>query len=200
MTLKIRTGVDRDRRNGVRIAQIAERAGVASIAVHGRTRADKFKGQAEFATVAQIREAVSLPVVANGDIDSPERAKAVLEATGSDAVMIGRAAQGNPWLFQQINHYVNTGQHLPAPDDAMRCDALLWYLNELYSLYGEQRGVRIARKHIAWFCKDKPGAAQFRASVNTIENPRAQCAAVSSFFQRALDNPSSAESDMREVA
>lgn len=182
VTLKMRTGVDRERRNGVRIAQIAERAGVASLAVHGRTRADRFGGEAEFATLTRIREAVNLPIVANGDIDSPERAKAVLEETGADAVMVGRAAQGNPWLFEQINYYIAAGQHVAPPDDKVRCEALLWYLDQLYMLYGEHRGVRIARKHIAWFCKDKPGAAAFRALVNTFEDPRAQSEAVSAFF------------------
>ncbi|MEM9602926.1 MAG: tRNA dihydrouridine synthase DusB [Pseudomonadota bacterium] len=200
VTLKIRTGTDPSRRNGVEIARIAERAGIASLAVHGRTRADRFAGTAEFATVARIRDAVSVPLVANGDIDSPERAKQVLDETGADAVMIGRAAQGNPWLFDAINHYVATGEIRPAPDDAARGKALMWYLNELYGLYGEERGVRIARKHITWFCKDKPGAARFRAHVNTLEKPEAQCDAVSGFFNDSPSWADWAEPGERDVA
>ncbi|MEM7377932.1 MAG: tRNA dihydrouridine synthase DusB [Pseudomonadota bacterium] len=200
VTLKIRTGTEPGRRNGVEIARIAEQAGIASLAVHGRTRADRFAGTAEFATVTRIRDAVSLPLVANGDIDSPERAMQVLDETGADAVMIGRAAQGNPWLFDAINHYVTTGEVRPAPDDTARCEALLWYLSELYCLYGEHRGVRIARKHIAWFCKDKPGSAQFRAYVNTLEDPEAQCEAVSAFFHDVVSWSAVSGSGARAVA
>lgn len=197
VTLKIRTGIDPANRNGVQVARIAQSAGIASLAVHGRTRADRFKGQAEFATLARIREAVDLPLVANGDIETPEQALAVLKETGADAVMVGRAAQGNPWLFEQINHYLQTGESLPSPSDEQRRAALLWYLTELYALYGEYRGVRIARKHIAWFCKNKAGAAQFRAAVNVIEEPEQQHNAVDAFF-RATHND--AVSSAREVA
>ncbi len=198
VTLKIRTGVDREHRNGVEVARIAQAAGVASLAVHGRTRADKFKGEAEFATLARIRDAIDMPLVANGDIDTPERARDVLAETGADAVMIGRAAQGNPWIFGDINHFLATGTHREPVGDQDRRTALLWYLRELYALYGEYRGVRIARKHIAWFCKQKTGAAQFRASVNTLEDPEKQYAAVSAFFGVSADDETAL--DMRDVA
>lgn len=153
VTLKIRTGWDVNNRNAVSIAKIAQNAGIAALTVHGRTRACKFEGQAEHETVKQVKQSVSIPVIANGDIVSPETAKQVLDATGADAIMIGRAAQGNPWLFSQINHFLNTGERLEKPDAAMIHGTLASHLEKLYSFYGDALGVRIARKHIGWYFK-----------------------------------------------
>jgi tRNA-dihydrouridine synthase B len=163
VTLKIRTGWDRQHRNGVAIARIAEASGIAALAVHGRTRADLYQGEAEYATIAAIRQAVAIPVLANGDVDSPEKAAAVLRATGADAVMIGRAAQGRPWIFREIAHHLATGSRLPPPSPAEACAILLAHLEHLYAFYGEAPGVRIARKHLGWYCKDHADAAGFRA-------------------------------------
>ena len=172
VTLKIRTGWDRANRNGVAIARIAEDCGVAALAVHGRTRADLYNGEAEYDTIAAIKAGIRIPVIANGDIDSPAKARAVLDATGADAVMVGRAAQGRPWIFREIAHHLRTGGLLP-PADASEVGAiLLGHLVHLHAFYGEQQGVRIARKHVAWYCKDHPGAADFRVRIN-----EAQCAA-----------------------
>ncbi len=187
VTLKIRTGWDRDNRNGVRIAQIAEQAGVAALAVHGRTRADAFQGEAEYQTIAEIKRTVKIPVVANGDIRTPEQARAVLEQTDADGVMIGRAAQGNPWIFQQVAHYLAHCEKLAPPDPAIVCDTLCEHLHNLYAFYGSHRGVRIARKHIAWYCKDRRGAAAFRANVNQAERPDEQLRMVQAFFRDADD-------------
>ncbi len=153
VTLKIRTGWNLQNRNAVSIAQIAENAGIAALTVHGRTRACKFDGRAEHETVKQVKQAVSIPVIANGDIDSPQAAKQVLDVTGADAIMIGRAAQGNPWLFNQINYFLKTGEQLEKPDTAMIYDTLMTHLEKLYRFYGEVSGVRIARKHIGWYFK-----------------------------------------------
>jgi tRNA-dihydrouridine synthase B len=187
VTLKIRTGWDRDNKNGVTIARIAEQAGIAALSVHGRTRADLYTGEAEYATIAAIREAVSLPLFANGDIDSPEKARAVLEATGADALMIGRAAQGRPWIFREIAHYLATGEHLAAPatPDVQRW--LIEHLHDHYALYGEFTGVRSARKHIGWAVRSLPGGEAFRAAMNTLETAEAQLRAVATFFDELAD-------------
>ena len=186
VTLKIRTGWDRAHRNGVRVARIAEQAGIRSLAVHGRTRACAYKGEAEYDTIAAIKQAVAIPVIANGDIDSPEKARFVLEYTGADAVMIGRAAQGRPWIFREIEHFLATGEHLPEPSVEEVRDILLGHLNNLYAFYGEHTGVRIARKHISWYSKGQPGGAVFRNRVNRVETAEQQLALIREFFDRLL--------------
>ncbi|MCK4587111.1 MAG: tRNA dihydrouridine synthase DusB, partial [Gammaproteobacteria bacterium] len=153
VTLKIRTGWDTENRNGVTIARIAESAGIQSLAVHGRTRACGYKGEAEFDTIAAIKAAINIPLVANGDITTPEKAKIVLDYTKADAVMIGRAAQGRPWIFREIDHYLKTGEKLPEPETREIRDILLEHLHNLYEFYGEYTGVRMARKHISWYSK-----------------------------------------------
>jgi len=158
VTLKTRTGWDREHRNALTIARLAQDAGVAALTLHGRTRADLYTGCAEYDTIRAVKAALSIPVIANGDIDSPEKARAVLAATGADAVMVGRAAQGRPWIFRDIDHYLRTGQHLPPPDwDELR--ALLFeHLDDHYHFYGADVGVRTARKHIGWYLGHLPGA------------------------------------------
>lgn len=182
VTLKIRTGWDREHRNGVRIARIAETAGIAALAVHGRTRADLYNGEAEYDTIAQIKAAISIPVFANGDIDSPDKAAAVLRHTGADAVMIGRAAQGRPWIFREIAHFLATDERLPAPDARMVGEILLGHLDALYAFYGEEAGVRIARKHLGWYAKDRPENAAFRHVVNRAETADAQRRLTADYF------------------
>ncbi len=174
VTLKIRTGWDRQHRNGVAIARIAEAAGIAALAVHGRTRDQHYTGEAEYDTIAAIKAAVSLPVFANGDIATPERARFVLEHTHADALMIGRAAQGRPWIFGEISHYLASGALLPAPGPIQVRDILLGHLDALYAFYGEPQGVRIARKHLGWYAKDRPENAAFRAIVNRAEDAAGQ--------------------------
>jgi tRNA-dihydrouridine synthase B len=153
VTLKIRTGWDRDHRNALNIARIAEDAGIAALAVHGRTRADKYEGEAEYATIAAVKAAVRIPVMANGDITTPQKARQVLDATGADALMIGRGAQGRPWIFREIAHYLATGELLAEPEPAEVAAILLGHLEHLHAFYGEQAGVRIARKHLGWYLK-----------------------------------------------
>ena len=184
VTLKIRTGWDRDHRNGVQIARIAESAGIQALAVHGRTRADAYQGEAEYETIAAIKAAVHIPVIANGDIDSPEKAKYVLQASGADGVMIGRAAQGRPWIFREIQHYLLTGTRLPEPSPREVCDILLGHLDNLYEFYGEHLGVRIARKHISWYSKGLIGGGAFRHAINQVETVSAQIAMIDDFFAR----------------
>ncbi len=151
VTLKIRTGWDLQNRNAVEIAKIAEQAGISALTLHGRTRACKFNGQAEYETIRNVKAAVNIPIIANGDIDSAEKAQTVLDSTGADAIMIGRAAQGNPWLFSQINHFLVTGKTLQKPTRTAIQSTLLTHLEHLYSFYGNTTGVRIARKHISWY-------------------------------------------------
>jgi len=182
VTLKIRTGWDREHRNGVRIAEIAEQAGIQALAVHGRTRADLYKGEAEYATLRAIKAAVKLPVMANGDVDSPEKAEAVLASTQADAVMIGRAAQGRPWIFREVEHFLATGQHLAAPEPAEVCSIMLGHLDNLYSFYGEFSGVRVARKHITWYLKTLEGAQGFRERVMRAETALEQQTLIRGFF------------------
>jgi tRNA-dihydrouridine synthase B len=184
VTLKIRTGPDRQRRNALRIARIAESAGVQALAIHGRTRACAFEGRAEYETIAEVKAAVRIPIVANGDIASPEDAKRVLEATGADAVMIGRAAQGRPWLFREISHYLATGERLAPPPPREMGRVLAEHLDGLYSLYGGEHGARVARKHIGWTVRSLPGGEAFRSSVNRLHAADAQRAAVNDYFER----------------
>ncbi len=185
VTLKIRTGPTPDNRNGVAIATIAQDCGVSMLSVHGRTRSDKFLGNAEYETIAEIVDAVDIPVLANGDINTPQQAKNVLQITGAAGIMIGRAAQGNPWIFQQIRHYLDTGKELAPPTAGEKADVLKWHLQNLYELYGDYSGVRIARKHIAWYCKGKKHAAQFRSNVYKLETTTEQLEQVDAFFRSA---------------
>ncbi len=182
VTLKIRTGWDHDHRNGVAIARIAEQSGIQALAVHGRTRADAYRGEAEYDTIAEIKSAISIPVIANGDISSPEKAKHVLDYTQADAVMIGRAAQGNPWIFKQINHYLTHGEHLATPEVAEVGQTLIDHLHTLYEFYGDYTGVRMARKHIAWYSKGFRNGNPFRQHMNTLELPQQQLDFTQQFF------------------
>jgi tRNA-dihydrouridine synthase B len=184
VTLKIRTGPAPERRNAVRIARVAEDAGVQMLAVHGRTRACAFGGSAEYDTIAEVKSRVRIPVIANGDVETPEDAKRVLEATGADGIMIGRAAQGRPWLFREITRYLATGERAAPPDAAEIRDVLLEHLEGLYELYGEEHGARVARKHIGWTVRELPGGENFRASVVRIDAAPAQHSAVNDYFAR----------------
>jgi tRNA-dihydrouridine synthase B len=190
VTLKIRTGWDREHRNAVRIAKLAEAAGISMLTVHGRTRADLYHGEAEYETIAAVKAAVRIPVVANGDIDSPAKARAVLAATGADAIMIGRAAQGRPWLFREIEHFLATGELLPPPRIAEIRQVMNEHLEDHYAFYGEYTGVRTARKHIGWYTRGLSGANAFRHRMNTLDTTREQLVAVNAFFdeQQALSD------------
>ncbi|WP_242111498.1 tRNA dihydrouridine synthase DusB [Luteimonas aquatica] len=192
VTLKIRTGWDAAHRNAPAIARIAEDAGIQALAVHGRTRDQQYAGQAEYDTIAAIKTALRIPVIANGDIDSPERAAFVLRHTGADAVMVGRAAQGRPWILREIAHYLDTGELLPAPSLGEVRDTLLGHLRALHAFYGEIAGVRIARKHLGWYAKDRPENAAFRGIVNRAETAQAQLALTREYFDAlaAGDSPS----------
>jgi len=184
VTLKIRTGWDRAHRNGVRIARVAEQCGVQLLAVHGRTRACLFQGDAEYDTIAEINAATAIPVVANGDITTPEKAARVLKHTGAAGLMIGRAAQGRPWIFREIDHYLTTGQKCAEPALSEVRVTLLAHLQNLYAFYGEFTGVRVARKHISWYSKGQPGGAAFRNAVNRLETAAQQLAMTREFFDR----------------
>jgi len=183
VTLKIRTGWNANNKNGVRIAALAEDAGVAMLAVHGRTREMMYTGVAEYATVAEIKSRVRIPVVVNGDIDSPHKAKHVLQETGADAVMIGRAAQGRPWLFREINHYLATGELLPEPAVSEISEILGGHLRRLYDFYGEDTGVRFARKHMGWYAKGHPDNAAFREVFNRAGSAEEQLRLASEYFE-----------------
>ncbi|OIO77027.1 MAG: tRNA dihydrouridine synthase DusB [Gallionellales bacterium CG_4_10_14_3_um_filter_54_96] len=182
VTLKIRTGWDTHNRNAVRIAQIAEAAGIQALAIHGRTRACAYTGDAEYDTIRAVKASVSIPVIANGDITTPEKARYVLAYSGADAVMIGRAAQGRPWLFREIEYFLQTGEHLAAPEVAEIHAVLLAHVAELYDFYGEYTGLRIARKHISWYTKGLAGSAHFRHQMNQLESVDVQMTAVNEFF------------------
>ncbi len=182
VTLKIRTGWDAAHRNAPEIARIAEGCGIAALAVHGRTRDQQYAGTAEYDTIAAIKARLRIPVIANGDIDSPERAAFVLRQTGADAVMVGRAAQGRPWIFREIAHYLATGERLAAPALAEVRDILLGHLRALHAFYGEPAGVRIARKHLGWYAKDRPENAAFRDVVNRADGAQAQVEFTHAYF------------------
>jgi len=182
VTLKIRTGWDRSNRNALRVAKIAEASGVRALAIHGRTRACGFSGEAEYDTIAAVKSEVTVPVIANGDIATPEKVKQVLAYTGADAVMIGRAAQGRPWMFREIQHFLETGNRLPPPEVAEIHRVLVAHLHELYEFYGEATGVRVARKHISWYTRGLAGSAVFRNAMNRLETRREQLAAVEDYF------------------
>ncbi|WP_219213733.1 tRNA dihydrouridine synthase DusB [Variovorax boronicumulans] len=184
VTLKMRTGWSADHRNAVKLARDFESAGVQMLTVHGRTREQGYKGSAEYDTIAAVKAAVRVPVVANGDVTSPEKAREVLAATGADAVMIGRAAQGRPWIFREIAHFLATGTHLAPPLVAEVRRLLLDHLQEHYGLYGEYSGVRTARKHIGWYVRELPGGEEFRGRMNGIEDCAQQLRAVSDYFEQ----------------
>ncbi|KRC68905.1 tRNA-dihydrouridine synthase B [Achromobacter sp. Root83] len=182
VTLKTRTGWDRDSRNALRVAKLAENAGISALTLHGRTRADLYTGEAEYDTIRAVKAELKIPVIANGDIDSPAKAKRVLHYTGADAVMIGRAAQGRPWIFREIDHYLRTGETLAPPSYGEMRELLLEHLDDHYRFYGEHTGVRTARKHIGWYLDGLPGADSFCARMNQIDNTRDQWRAVSDWF------------------
>jgi tRNA-dihydrouridine synthase B len=184
VTLKIRTGPAPERRNALRIARIAEAAGVQMLAIHGRTRACMFEGNAEYATIAEVKSQLKIPVIANGDVRTPEEARCVLEATGADGLMIGRAAQGRPWLFREIAHYLKTGESLAAPAYAEQGAVLVEHLEGLASLYGEEHGARVARKHIGWTVRELPGGEALRKAANGLQTVTEQRAAVNDFFAK----------------
>jgi tRNA-dihydrouridine synthase B len=187
VTLKMRTGWCDETKNALRIARGAQDAGVAMLTVHGRTREQGYRGSAEHETVAAIKAELSIPVVANGDIDTPERARELLARTGVDAIMIGRAAQGRPWIFAEIAHYLATGEHLPPPRTLDVKQWLVEHLHDHHSLYGEFTGVRSARKHIGWYVHGLPGGAELRARINRIEHADEQIAALGAWFDQLAD-------------
>jgi tRNA-dihydrouridine synthase B len=184
VTLKIRTGPSRERRNAVRIARLAETAGIQMLAIHGRTRACMFEGMAEYETIAEVKSLVRIPVIANGDIRCPEEARRVLQLTGADGIMIGRAAQGRPWLFREISHYLATGERLAPPAPTEMGAVLIEHLEGLDNLYGAEHGARVARKHIGWAVRELPGGEALRSAANGMQTVTAQRAAVNDFFDR----------------
>ena len=183
VTLKMRTGWDRDNKNAVTIARMAEDAGIAALAVHGRTRADAYKGEAEYDTITRVKQAVDIPVFANGDVDSPDKAGQVLRETGTDGLFIGRAAQGRPWLFRQINHYLATGEVLPDPEPEEIRSILMGHVEALHAFYGEYIGLRVARKHVGWYLQSRDPDKTFRRHFNRIEEAGEQLQLLDHYFQ-----------------
>ncbi|NVE00899.1 tRNA dihydrouridine synthase DusB [Massilia sp. BJB1822] len=183
VTLKFRTGWNRENKNALNIARIAEQAGIQMLTLHGRTRADGYTGDAEYDTIAAVKAAVKIPVVANGDITTPEKARYVLDKTGADAVMVGRAAQGRPWIFREIAHFLATGTHLPPPLVAEVRHLMSEHLQAHYAFYGDFLGVRTARKHIGWYVRDLAGGEDFRQAMNKLESTTEQLRAVDQFFE-----------------
>ncbi len=182
VTLKIRTGWDKQNRNAVAVAKMAEDIGVQALAIHGRTRACAYMGDAEYDTIAEVKQAIHIPLIANGDITTPEKAKFVLDYTGADGVMIGRAAQGRPWIFREIEHYLTTGEHMPAPEVEEIRSVMLEHLHDLYAFYGDLTGMRVARKHISWYTKGLKDSANFRHAMNQLQTIEEQLAAIHAFF------------------
>ena len=182
VTLKIRTGWDKNNRNAITIAKIAEDMGIQALAMHGRTRACLYMGDAEYETIAMVKQAIQIPLIANGDITTPEKAKYVLDYTGADAVMIGRAAQGRPWIFREIEHFLKTGTHLLPPTVEEIHTVMLAHINDLYGFYGDVAGMRVARKHISWYTKGLAGSASFRHNMNTLQTIELQQQAINEFF------------------
>ncbi len=205
VTLKIRTGWDKNNRNAITIAKIAEDMGIQALAMHGRTRACLYMGDAEYDTIAAVKQAINIPLIANGDITTPEKAKYVLDYTGADAVMIGRAAQGRPWIFREIEHFLKTGTHLLPPTVEEIHTVMLEHINDLYGFYGDVAGMRVARKHISWYTKGLAGSASFRHNMNTLDTIDLQQAAINNFFAE-LKNKSErlvyveAEPELEELA
>tara|TARA_R110001592_G_scaffold66495_8_gene204273 strand:- start:4014 stop:5012 length:999 start_codon:yes stop_codon:yes gene_type:complete len=187
VTLKIRTGWCGESRNGLKIARIAEESGIQALAVHGRTRNQLYTGHAEYDTIAAIKQQAGIPIFANGDINTPQKARTVLDYTGADAVMIGRAAQGRPWIFREIDHYLQHGEVLAPPSLEWQQETLLTHLAALHHFYGEHQGVRIARKHVGWYLQTLPGADDFRRTFNRIECPAQQRQNIRTFFTRLLE-------------
>jgi len=186
VTLKFRTGWDRMHKNALNIARLAESCGIAMLTLHGRTRADGYRGDAEYETISAVKAAVAIPVVANGDITTPEKAKLVLELTKADAVMIGRAAQGRPWICREIDYFLRTGKTMPAPLVTEVQTLMDEHLRAHYAFYGEFMGVRTARKHIGWYVRDLAGGEQFRQRMNLLEDCERQLAAVRGFFEMQM--------------
>ena len=182
VTLKIRTGWDTDNRNGVEIAEIAQQEGIQCLAVHGRTRACMYKGHAEYQTIKAIKAAIDIPVIANGDITSPQKALQVLEVTGADGVMVGRGAQGRPWIFREIAHFLETGEQLDAPGPQQVCEILLGHISNVHEFYGDHLGPRIARKHVGWYLAEQDVKGQFRKRFNQIEDAQTQLEALQTYF------------------
>jgi tRNA-dihydrouridine synthase B len=182
VTLKIRTGWDKQNRNAVAVAKMAQDIGIQALAMHGRTRACMYTGDAEYDTIAAVREVLEIPLIANGDITTPEKAQYVLQYTKADAVMIGRAAQGRPWIFREIEHYLATGQHMPAPEVQEIKSVMLQHLHDLYDFYGDLTGMRVARKHISWYTKGLKDSAQFRHQMNQLQSIPEQLALIEAFF------------------
>ena len=190
VTLKTRTGWDRDSRNAVRIARLAEDCGIAALTLHGRTRCDLYTGEAEYETLRAVRQEIHIPLIANGDITTPEKARWVLDYTGADAIMIGRAAQGRPWIFREMAHYLAHGTHLPPPTYGELSRHLLGHLEDHYTFYGEHTGVRSARKHIGWYLADLPGADALLADIMTVEDTAGQSARLRRWLEdRPADAP-----------
>ena len=182
VTLKIRTGWDKQNRNAVQVAKMAEDIGVQALAMHGRTRACLYMGDAEYDTIATVKQAISIPLIANGDITTPEKAKFVLDYTGADAVMIGRAAQGRPWIFREIEHYLATGTHMLPPTVQEIHQVMLEHIHDLYDFYGDLSGMRVARKHISWYTKGLKDSANFRHQMNQLQTIEEQLASIDAFF------------------
>ncbi len=182
VTLKIRTGWDPESRNGVAIAKIAQQCGIQALAVHGRTRTCMYKGFAEYDTIKAIKQSVSIPVIANGDVNSPEKAKEVLEFTGADAIMIGRAAQGRPWIFREISHFLDSGQKIAPPDQDEVTELMLGHVSALHGFYGDYMGARIARKHVGWYLKEQEREDSFRKEFNALESANEQIHALEQYF------------------
>ena len=182
VTLKTRLGWDKANKNVPLIARIAEDCGIQALAIHGRTRACLYTGQAEYDLIGEVKQSVGIPIIANGDITTPEKAKMVLDKTGVDAIMIGRAAQGRPWIFREISHYLETGEHLPPPEVSEIHLVLLEHLADLYAFYGDQTGTRIARKHISWYTKGLAGSANFRHAMNQLQTREEQVDAIDDFL------------------
>jgi tRNA-dihydrouridine synthase B len=182
VTLKIRTGWDREHKNAIEIAKLAEKSGISMLTVHGRTKADLYHGEAEYDTITAVKNSVAIPVVANGDITSPEKAEFVLQTTGADAIMIGRAAQGRPWIFREIHHYLETGRKLPAPEINEIQSIMNAHLLDHYEFYGEYIGLRTARKHIGWYCKGLRDSHAFRQRMNTADDCKTQLQMVNDYF------------------
>lgn len=189
VTLKMRTGWDPEHRNGIAIARIAESIGVQALAIHGRTRACMYRGHAEYETIRAIKQSVRIPIFANGDIDSPHKAKSVLEQTGADGLMMGRSAQGRPWIFREIDAYLKSGLQLPAPSIAEVRDIMRAHLRDLHAFYGEEAGVRVARKHIDWYAKGRAAGHALRNAVMRAEDARTQLAAAEAYFDALAEAP-----------
>jgi tRNA-dihydrouridine synthase B len=200
VTLKIRTGWDRTNKNAAAIARIAEDCGVRALAIHGRTRADQYMGEAEYDTIAEVVRQVRIPVVANGDIHSPEKARTVLDHTGADGLMIGRAAQGRPWIFREIEHFLSTGEFLPAPSASEIYQICRAHVADIYAFYGVETGVKIARKHIAWYTRGLAGSSAFRHAMNQLDNTSAQGAAIDEFFGRLAGSSDSNNNNIISIS